>query len=131
MTVMTEHQALAREVATPFDETVTKLRDLLAHEGFGVVTELDLSKIFETKLGTPFRRYQILGVCNPSFAYRAVSDHPEVGVMLPCNIALYETEKGGTQVIAVDPMQMASDKHDLADLATEVRARLGRAVSGL
>ena len=129
---MTEHQALAREVATPFDDTVSRLRDLLAHEGFGVVTELDLSKIFETKLGTQFRRYQILGVCNPSFAYRAVSDHPEVGVMLPCNVAVYETEKGGTRVIAVDPMeQMASQKHDLADLATEVRARLGRAVGGL
>lgn len=123
---------LSRTVHQPFDAAVTKLREELAHEGFGVVTHLDLQKIFETKLGTTFRRYEILGACNPTFAHRAVSDHPDVGVMLPCNVAVYELESGDTQIVAVDPItQITSTHHDLSDLATEVRHRLERVLAAI
>lgn len=123
---------LARETAHDFDDVLGRLPGLLQHEGFGVITEIDLQKTFAMKLGVPFRRYKILGACNPGFAHRAVSEHPEVGVMLPCNIAVYELEDGGTRVVAVDPLeQIARGEHDLADLATEVRHRLEKVLADL
>jgi uncharacterized protein (DUF302 family) len=129
---MTAHGPLAREVPQDFDEVLAKLPGLLQVEGFGVITEIDLQKTFAAKLGVTFRRYRILGACNPGFAHRAVSEHPEVGVMLPCNVAVYELEGGGTRVVAIDPLeQIARGEHDLADLATEVRHRLEKVVSSL
>ena len=123
------HGPIAREVPTSFDDVLQKLPGLLAHEGFGVITEIDLQKTFAEKLGVAFRRYRILGACNPKFAHRAVSEHPEVGIMLPCNVVVYELEEGGTRIIAVDPMeQLTTIEHDLSDLATEVRHRLEKVV---
>jgi uncharacterized protein (DUF302 family) len=123
---------LAREVSRGFDDVLGRLPGLLQHEGFGIITEIDLQKTFATKLGVTFRRYKILGACNPAFAHRVVSQHPEVGVMLPCNIAVYELEDGGTRVVAVDPLeQIARGEHDLGDVATEVRHRLEKVLAGL
>lgn len=129
---MSTHGPLAREVSHDFDEVLAKLPGLLQAEGFGVITEIDLQKTFAAKLGVTFRRYRILGACNPGFAHRAVSEHPEVGAMLPCNVAVYELEGGGTRVVAVDPLeQIARGDHDLADLAAEVRHRLEKVVASL
>ena len=130
---MTTSQGMVeRQVALGFDTVMARLPGLLGHEGFGVVTELDLPSIFQQKLGAPFRRYRVLGVCSPHFAFRAVSEHPEAGVLLPCNVAVYELEGGGTQVVAADPMaQAARVEHDLADVATEVRHRLEKVVAAL
>jgi uncharacterized protein (DUF302 family) len=123
---------LARETPHGFEVVLDRLPGLLQHEGFGILTEIDLQKTFATKLGVPFRRYKILGACNPGFARRAVSAHPEVGVMLPCNLAVYELEDGTTRVVAVDPLaQLALGEHDLADLASEVRHRLEKVLAGL
>jgi len=123
---------IARDVPQPFEVVLAKLPSLLQAEGFGVITEIDLQKTFAAKLGVTFRRYQILGACNPKFAYQAVSASPEVGVMLPCNVAVYELEDGGTRVIAVDPIaQIAGGAHDLTAVATEVRQRLERVVAAV
>ena len=126
------HGPIAREVSHSFDDVLARLPGLLQQEGFGIITEIDLQKTFAQKLNVVFRRYRILGACNPQFAHRAVSEHPEVGVMLPCNVVVYELEDGGTRVIAVDPMaQLASSEHDLSDLATEVRHRLEKVVMAI
>lgn len=128
----TSAEPIAREVPLSYDAVLEKLTESLAHEGFGIITEIDLKKTFEAKLGVQFRRYKILGACNPGFAHRAVSEHPEVGVMLPCNVVVYELENGHSQVVAVDPMaQLAGIQHDLADLAAEVRQRLAKAIGEL
>lgn len=125
-------ETIRRRVERPFDEVLARLPEVLREEGFGIVTEMDLQKIFAEKLGTPFRRYRVLGACNPGFAHRAVSDNPEVGVLLPCNVVVYETEQGFTDVIAVDPMsQLAKIEHNLTDLTVEVKHRLTKALESL
>ena len=125
-------ETIRRRVERPFDEVLARIPEVLREEGFGIVTQMDLQKIFAEKLGTPFRRYRVLGACNPGFAHRAVSEHPEVGVLLPCNVVVYETEQGFTDVIAVDPMaQLAKLEHDLSDLTVEVKHRLEKALENL
>jgi uncharacterized protein (DUF302 family) len=123
---------IATETDQDFDAVLARLPDLLKQEGFGVITEIDLQKTFGEKLGVTFRRYRILGACNPGFAHRAVAEHPDAGVMLPCNVVVYEREGGGTRVVAVDPMErLASSEHDLADVGAEVRARLEKVVRAI
>ena len=125
-------EPIRRTVERPFDEVLARIPEVLKEEGFGIVTQMDLQKIFAEKLGTPFRRYRILGACNPGFAHRAVSEHPDVGVLLPCNVVVYETEQGFTDVIAVDPMaQLAKIEHDLSDLTIEVKHRLEKALASI
>lgn len=125
-------EPIRRTVERPFDEVLARIPEVLKEEGFGIVTQMDLQKIFAEKLGTPFRRYRILGACNPGFAHRAVSEHPDVGVLLPCNVVVYETEQGFTDVIAVDPMaQLAKIEHDLSDLTIEVKHRLEKALAAI
>ena len=125
-------EPIRRTVERPFDEVLARLPEVLKEEGFGIVTQMDLQKIFAEKLGTPFRRYRVLGACNPGFAHRAVSEHPDVGVLLPCNVVVYETEQGFTDVIAVDPMaQLAKLEHDLSDLTVEVKHRLEKAIAAI
>lgn len=125
-------ETIRRTVERPFDEVLARVPEVLKEEGFGIVTQMDLQRIFAEKLGTPFRRYRVLGACNPGFAHRAVSEHPEVGVLLPCNVVVYETEQGFTDVIAVDPMaQLAAIEHDLSDVTVEVKHRLEKALQSL
>jgi uncharacterized protein (DUF302 family) len=104
---------------------------VLKAEGFGVLTRIDVKETLKQKLGVEFKRYQILGACNPSYAHRALTAVPEVGAMLPCSIAVWE-EGGGTVVNAVDPMQtIAAADPALAPIAKEVREKLARALQAL
>jgi uncharacterized protein (DUF302 family) len=124
--------SIARDVSQTYDAVLARLPGLLAHEGFGVLTDVDLHQVFAEKLGVAFRRYHLFGACNPQFAYREVADHPEVGIALPCNVAVYELEDGRTRVVAVDPMaEAALTEHDLQDVATEVRHRLEKVVAAV
>jgi uncharacterized protein (DUF302 family) len=114
-----------------YDEVLTTLPAALGTEGFGVLTQIDIRETFREKLGVDFRRYKILGACNPTLAHRALHAEPGVGVMLPCNIAVYE-EGDRTVVIAVDPMEtMAATSKALAPIAEEVRAKLARVLERL
>lgn len=110
-----------------FDEALERVPELLKGEGFGVLTQIDVQATLKEKLGVDWRRYRILGACNPSLAHRALSAVPEVGVLLPCNVAVYERDDGKIVVRAVDPMQtIAAAEPALGEIAGEVRARLGR-----
>src|SRR5512134_998176 len=123
-----------RELSLGFDEAERRLREALATEGFGIITEIDLKKTFSAKLGVDFRRYRILGACNPGFAHAALQTDLALGVLLPCNVVLYETDHGTTVIGAVDPMQTlgtGGGAPALADLAREVGARLERAIGAL
>jgi uncharacterized protein (DUF302 family) len=119
-------------VARPFDEVLARVPEALAAEGFGVLTRIDVKETLRQKLGVEFRRYQILGACNPRLAHRALVQDPGIGAMLPCSVAVWEEEGGTTAVNAVDPLQtIAAADPALRPLAAEVRERLARALAAL
>ena len=109
-----------------FDEAIERVTDELKKEGFGVLTEIDVKETLKKKLDVDFRRYRILGACNPSFAYKALQAEGKIGVMLPCNVVVEEHETGEVEVSAVDPtasMQAISNK-ELGDIAMEIKSKL-------
>ena len=122
----------AASVATPFEETVTRTRDLLAAEGFGVITEIDVRETMKKKLGIDFRNYLILGACNPPLAHRALETEDKIGVLLPCNVIVQETD-AGVEVAAMDPVAAmgAIGNEALEGVAAEVKSRLDRVIAGL
>lgn len=125
-------QGMTWTLKAKYDDVLARVPERLKGEGFGVLTRIDMKATMKEKLGVEFRRYQILGACNPSFAIEALGIDLGVGVLLPCNVVVYEADDGGTVVTAVDPMKtLAGQDARLATLAGEVRLRLHRALSGL
>jgi uncharacterized protein (DUF302 family) len=117
---------LRRVVSASYDDVLAQLPDALKSEGFGVLTEIDVRDTLRAKLGVEFRRYKILGACNPPLAYRALEAELAIGVMLPCNVVVYE-DGDQTVVLAVDPMQtIAAGSDKLRPIADEVRGKLAR-----
>ena len=129
-TAMSYH--FSKTLDVPFDEAVARVIEALKGEGFGVLTDIDVRATLKSKLGAEFRPYRILGACNPKLAYRALQLEDKVGTMLPCNV-IVQQHAGGVEVAAIDPIasMQAIENPDLAKLATEVRAKLRRVVSGL
>ena len=113
----------------PFDEAVTRVREELAAEGFGVLCEIDVQATLREKLGEEIEPYLILGACNPPLAHRALETEPDLGVLLPCNVVVYERD-GTTHVSAVDAERMLSivGNDALTPIAAEVRERLAAVV---
>jgi len=110
-----------------YDEVLEKLPELLKAEGFGILTQIDVKETLKQKIGVDFRRYKILGACNPPLAHRALSAELEVGLMLPCNLIVYEGDGGQAVVVAIDPMQTVAAANDkLVPIAREVREKLAR-----
>ncbi len=118
---------------TGFDETVEKVTEELKKEGFGVLTEINVSETLKKKIDVDFKKYKILGACNPQFAYKALSSEDKIGVFLPCNVVVEENENGEVEVSAVDPVaSMISVKNEnLGGLASEVRQKLIRVIENL
>lgn len=123
-----------KSLSISYEEALARLPGALEKEGFGIITQIDIQKTFEAKLGVAFRRYRIFGACNPSLAHTALQRDPRVGLMLPCNVVLYETDAGEAVVGVVDPMQTLGahgESGGLADLARDVGARLERVLADL
>ena len=116
---------ISKKVNLPFDTAIEKVTAELKTEGFGVLTTIDVKETLKKKLGVEFQRYVILGACNPPFAYQSLLAEEEIGLLLPCNVIVYEKE-GATMVSAFDPMVMTSviAKDELRKVADEVRQRL-------
>ncbi len=115
------------QVTLPFEEAIQRATDLLKEEGFGILTRIDVQQTLREKLGVEFRRYMILGACNPPFAYRAFQAELNIGLLLPCNVVVYERE-GGSTVAFMDPAPMmeVTGNPALEPVGTEVRQRLMR-----
>lgn len=123
----------AKTVPLPFSDAIAKVTAELKSEGFGVLTEIDVAETLKQKLGVDFRRYRILGACNPHFAYQALQLEDKIGTMLPCNVIVQETEGGAVEVAAVDPIasMQAVENDDLAAVAREVRSKLRSVIDRL
>lgn len=116
------------------EEVEPRVRQALGTEGFGVLTEIDIRAAFAERLGVDFRPYKILGACNPTLAHAALSEETDIGLLLPCNVVVYEGDDPSTSVVAIlDPVKQlgVAGRDDLGDLATDVRDRLGRVIDGL
>jgi len=124
---------IAKTLDAPFDEALARVPTALAAEGFGVLTEIDVQATLKKKLDVDFRRYRILGACNPKFAHQALGHTLDVGMLLPCNVVVYETDDGRTVVSAVDPMQTIAAQGDptLRGVAEQVQAKLRRVIDSL
>ncbi len=123
---------LSKELDMPFDDALERVKDALKTEGFGVLTEIDVQDTLKQKLQVDFRKYQIIGACNPPLAHKALQAELQVGLLLPCNVIVYE-ENDGTTVAAFDPVAAMglAQNADLEDVAREAKARLRRALESL
>jgi uncharacterized protein (DUF302 family) len=121
-------------VRMPYADAVARIREELLREGFGVLTEIDVKATLKKKLDVEFRPYIILGACNPPLAHKALGTERDIGLLLPCNVIVYQGDDPGTSVVAaMDPvptLAMAGIAA-LAPLATEVRGRLERALEAV
>lgn len=124
---------MARTVSGGFDETVAKVVNALKQEGFGVLTEIDVSSTLKQKLNVDFRKYRILGACNPPLAYRALTAEDKIGVMLPCNVIVQEAGGGRINVAAIDPTAAMDQVGNpaLAEIAHSVAEKLTRVLDAL
>jgi len=123
------HYGFSKTVNLSFDQTVEKVTEELKKEGFGVLTTIDVKDTLKKKLDVDFKRYTILGACNPPFAHQALQAEEEIGLLLPCNVIVYE--KGSSTVVsAFDPMAMMRviDNEKMAPIAEEVRNRVKRVI---
>ena len=123
---------LQAKVALPYEEAIPLVTAALKEEGFGVLTEIDVKSTLKTKIGADFRKYVILGACNPNLAYQALGADLDMGLLLPCNVIVYE-EDGGSVVSIVDPLQMLSvaERSELAEVAMEARGKLERVAASI
>lgn len=116
-----------------FGEAIETVTALLKEEGFGVLTEIDIKDTLKKKLDVDFKKYRILGACNPQFAHKALTAEDKIGVMLPCNVIVEEHEDGQVEVSAVDPVasMQAVENDELHPIANEVRLRLQKVIDQL
>jgi uncharacterized protein (DUF302 family) len=126
------HRGTWRLLHLGFDAAAERLPQALQAEGFGVITQIDLQQTFKAKLGADFRRYRIFGACNPAFAFKAVETDPRAGLLLPCNVVLFERDDGKAELGIIDPVQqLNAPSGPLAELAHEIGARLTRVAQNL
>ncbi|MGZ5431731.1 MAG: DUF302 domain-containing protein [Thermoanaerobaculia bacterium] len=124
---------IRKMVPLSYDEAVAKTKSALQEQGFGVLSEIDMKQKLKEKLDVDTKRYVILGACNPPLAWKAMQAEPEIGLLLPCNVIVYETE-GGSVVSAVDPDSMLSvvgENATVAEVARDAKQRLERAIAAI
>jgi len=121
----------SKKVALSFDEAIKKVTEELAKDGFGVLTEIDVTATLKKKLDVNFRPYRILGACNPGYAHQALTKEKWIGAMLPCNVVVQENENGEIEVAAIDPVASmnAVENSELGDVAVKVRSLLEQIIS--
>ncbi|HIE26872.1 TPA: DUF302 domain-containing protein [Candidatus Poribacteria bacterium] len=123
----------SKTIAVPYETAVEKVTAVLKEEGFGVLTTIDVKDTLKKRLGVDFRKYVILGACNPPLAYKTLQAEIEIGLLLPCNVIVYENDEGKSVVSAIDPLMMVSivENSALEEIAKEVSAKLRDAIENL
>jgi uncharacterized protein (DUF302 family) len=123
----------SRTLDMPFDAAIDHVTEELKKEGFGVLTDIDVKATMKKRMDLDFRKYRILGACNPPFAHQALLAEDKIGTMLPCNVIVQETDEGGVEVAAVDPVASMQAIHNeaLGQVALEVQAKLRTVIDNL
>ena len=116
-----------------FDEALVRVTEELKKEGFGILTEIDVKETMKKKMNVDFRKYKILGACNPPLAHKAMQTEDKIGTMLPCNVIVQEMSEGQIEVAAIDPVasMQAVENPKLQDVADQVRVKLKRVIDSL
>jgi len=132
MSVTAQELTLKVSMDLPYDQAIQAVTAALKEEGFGVLTDIDVKATLKKKLDADFRKYVILGACNPTLAHQALNTDLEIGTLLPCNVVVYE-HNGGSEVLIVDPISMLGvvDNPALDEVATEAKERLTRVKQAL
>lgn len=120
-----------KETTLDFDAAVEKVTGLLKEQGFGIITQIDVKETFKQKINEDFRKYKILGACNPSFAFKAINSEPLIGLLLPCNVVVQEKTGGLVEVSAINPkvnLELVKNEavNDLACTVTEILEKVIR-----
>ena len=133
MSATTTSYAIGRSVPLAYEQAVARIRDTLQQQGFGVLTEIDVQATLKKKLDVDFKKYVILGACNPPLAYQGFQAEPDVGLLLPCNVVVYEEGPTQSRVAVLDPVAQLgiSGREDLAPVAREAREKLERALQNV
>ena len=129
-----QEYGMRRTVSLPYETAVQKTKEALQQQGFGVLAEIDIKEKLKEKLGVDFKRYLILGACNPPLAHKALLAEPEIGLLLPCNVIVYEKTDDTTIVSAIDPDSMLAligDNIAVAEVAKDAKFRLQRALAAI
>ena len=124
---------IAKKINVTFQEAIDKVTEELKKEGFGIISEIDIQSKLKEKLGVEFRKYKILGACNPPFAHKALSIEDKIGTMLPCNVIIQEISENETEVAAINPQvsMQSVQNQNLEEIAKEVTIRLESAINRL
>jgi uncharacterized protein (DUF302 family) len=124
---------ISKKIDATFEQAIDEVKEALAIQGFGVISEINMQQKLKEKLNVDFRRYIILGACNPAYAYKALQDEDKIGTMLPCNVIVQELGKNEIEVAAIDPIasMMAIENPKLAKLAGEIKHKLEKAIESL
>ncbi|MCG6973989.1 MAG: DUF302 domain-containing protein [Desulfobacterales bacterium] len=122
-----------KTVDMTFDEAISKVTEELKKEGFGVLTEIDVTAALKKKINVDFRKYRILGACNPGFAHKALLAEDKIGAMLPCNIIVQEVEDGKIEVAAINPVasMQAVENKSLGEIAATVQSKLKQVIENV
>ncbi len=120
-------------ILTDFEAAIAKVTEALKKEGFGVISDIDIQGKFKEKLNVDFRKYRILGACNPSIAFQALTNEDKIGTMLPCNVIVQEIGENQIEVAAVDPIasMQAIENEKMGSLALQVKATLQKVIDSL
>ena len=124
---------IQKTVELSYQKTVNKVKDELKNEGFGVLAEIDMQKTFKEKLDKDMNNYLILEACNPAFAFEGMGEEPELGLLLPCNVIIFETEDKEINVAAIDPEKALgmSENKRVNEIAKEIKSRLERVIESV
>jgi uncharacterized protein (DUF302 family) len=123
----------SKTVGLSYEDAISKVTEELKKEGFGVLTEIDVKETLKKKLDVDFRKYKILGACNPPLAYKALSTEENIGVMLPCNVIVQESPEGSVRVSAINPMvaMQSVGNENLNEVASQVSMKLKKVIDNL
>lgn len=124
---------ISARLQTPFDDAISRTEAALKTEGFGVISRIDIQQTLKSKIDVDFRPYTILGACNPTLAHEALQLEDKVGLMLPCNVIVQQSDSGEVEVAAIDPVasMQAISNPELVKAAEVVREKLARAIDRL
>ncbi len=124
---------IGKSVPLSYEQAVARTREALQREGFGVLTEIDVRATLKQKLDVDFKKYVILGACNPPLAWRGFQAEPDIGLLLPCNVIVYEEDAQRSRVAVLDPLVQLgmTGRRDIEPLASEARERLERVLGAL